>query len=256
LLALVSGSAMLLTSTGGDAIKGPMRLLIPPGMACNVESPSRNLRGWQLGFSVLPAPAVADPMLSLQMPAVIPGPFPRERWLDLCACFDAFTAKPGTPTLRARLLMDALIADILIEGFASGTLNVRADAGAAPGWLSNLATWIYRHATDRTIDLTRLATEAGVSIPTLTAGFRRAYRESPMSFLRRQRIHLGARLLRERRDESIAQIAYRCCFGSSSLFTRHFRHYMGVSPRVWRQTGVQQMELALLRERAVPSRLA
>lgn len=73
-----------------------------------------------------------------------------------------------------------------------------------------------------------------MSLSHLVGEFTRNYREPPMAFLRRQRMHQASRLLVEDAYQPIAEIAWRCGYRSSSLFARHFRRIHGRTPRQWR----------------------
>ena len=57
---------------------------------------------------------------------------------------------------------------------------------------------------------------------------------SPLEYINFVRIHVACDHL-EKTDESIADIAHKCGFMTSSTFNRNFKQVMGVTPMEWRK---------------------
>lgn len=85
------------------------------------------------------------------------------------------------------------------------------------------------------LDLGRLAAAAGLS-PSYVGEFFRARTGVPLvRYLSVLRVEKAQRLLRERPEWSITEIAARCGFEDSSYFTRVFRKLTGKTPRDFRK---------------------
>lgn len=89
------------------------------------------------------------------------------------------------------------------------------------------------HELDRRWTLDELAEKVGLSRATLTRRFTLVLGESPLSYLRRQRMELAARWLRES-DDSLARIAQRVGYASEFAFSRAFSRAVGIAPGRYR----------------------
>jgi AraC-like DNA-binding protein len=65
-----------------------------------------------------------------------------------------------------------------------------------------------------------------------------AYDRTPVQLIRRRRLEAGARLLEEREDVTIGEVAYAVGFNSQSYFSRSFRDEFGAPPSEYRSEGV------------------
>lgn len=63
------------------------------------------------------------------------------------------------------------------------------------------------------------------------------YDRTPVQLIRRRRLEAGARLLQERADVTIGEVAYAVGFNSQSYFSRSFREAFGVPPSQYRGKG-------------------
>jgi len=186
-------------------------------------------------FDVLPAAGWDDPLRRLALPAVVQDGGDPAAWSELCACFAQWRPCDDEAVLRGRPALDRLLLAHLRAGFAAGAF---ADgSGTAPAWLEDLTLWICNHALKAQMSPAVIVRQAGYSTRHVCAAFRRHYDSTPGGFLRRQRLAVAARLVRERRDEAIGSIARRCGYRDPALFSRHFSQAFGRSPRAWRAGG-------------------
>lgn len=89
-----------------------------------------------------------------------------------------------------------------------------------------------RHAQPWTI--AELAREVGLSRTVLTERFRRFLGESPMAYLVRWRLRLGARALTTT-TQSVAQVAFDVGYESEAAFNRAFKREYGLPPARYRR---------------------
>jgi len=82
-----------------------------------------------------------------------------------------------------------------------------------------------------------LAREVGLSRTVLTERFRHFLGESPIAYLTRWRMQLGARSLTST-SHSVAQIAMDVGYESESAFNRAFKREYGVPPAKYRKEKV------------------
>lgn len=66
--------------------------------------------------------------------------------------------------------------------------------------------------------------------------------ETPSAYINRLRLEKAANMLVGRPDLSIAEVAYRCGFSSLPIFSRVFKKYFGVTPRLAAQKGVDVLK--------------
>ncbi|MCI4061265.1 helix-turn-helix transcriptional regulator [Micromonospora sp. R77] len=88
------------------------------------------------------------------------------------------------------------------------------------------------------LDVEALARGAHMSAGHLSREFRRAYGESPYSYLMTRRIERAMTLLR-RGDLSVTEICFAVGCSSLGTFSTRFSELVGVSPSVYRQEGAR-----------------
>lgn len=93
---------------------------------------------------------------------------------------------------------------------------------------------ISNHLTDPEFEVSDLASETALSPSQLRRRMRDEYDCTPVQLIRRRRLEAGARLLREREEATIGEVAYAVGFNSQSYFSRSFRDEFGVSPSQYR----------------------
>lgn len=81
----------------------------------------------------------------------------------------------------------------------------------------------------QSIDLTKLASEAEMSVPTFHHHFKAVTRTSPMQYLKSTRLH-QARLLMVRQGMTADAAGYAVGYASASQFNREFKRLFGLPP--------------------------
>lgn len=146
---------------------------------------------------------------------------------------EAAADRPGSQIIIDRLI-DILVVHVLREWLLSGL------AATVPAVLDDLAVATavaaLHHELHRPWTLDELAALSGVSRATLTRRFTLLIGEPPLSYLRRQRMELAARRLRES-DETLSVIASRVGYTSEFAFSRAFSRTFGVAPSRYRAAG-------------------
>jgi len=93
---------------------------------------------------------------------------------------------------------------------------------------------ILENLTDPGFEVSDLATEVALSASQLRRRMKEMYDYTPVQLIRRRRLEAGARLLRDRPDATIGEVAYAVGFNSQSYFSRSFRDEFGTSPSQYR----------------------
>jgi AraC-like DNA-binding protein len=91
------------------------------------------------------------------------------------------------------------------------------------------------------LDVEALARGANISAGHLSREFRRAYGESPYSYLMTRRIERAMALLR-RGDLSVTEVCFAVGCSSLGTFSTRFTELVGVPPSVYRREGAQATE--------------
>lgn len=91
------------------------------------------------------------------------------------------------------------------------------------------------------LDVEALARGVNMSAGHLSRLFRRAYGESPYSYLMTRRIERAMALLR-RGDLSVTEICFAVGFSSLGTFSTRFTELVGVPPSVYRRTAARATE--------------
>ena len=87
--------------------------------------------------------------------------------------------------------------------------------------------------TERKITITDLSHRFGASPSLINSSFRGVYGMPPASFLRAQKMHAAAKLLRES-DRTVLDVAGQFGYENASKFAKAFRDVIGVSPNSYR----------------------
>ena len=89
--------------------------------------------------------------------------------------------------------------------------------------------------TERRLTVAELSRYFGASATLINSSFRGVYGMSPAAFLRAQKMHGAARLLR-RTDRTVLDIAGQFGYDNGSKFAKAFRDVIGVSPNAYENT--------------------
>ena len=142
------------------------------------------------------------------------------------------SSSAGSELVRAKL------AELLfVETLRRYINELPADA---TGWLAGVrdpmiahALALLHHDPARAWTLAMLAREVGLSRSRLAERFRHYLGESPMAYLSRWRLRLGAEIL-QTTDDSVAQVAAAVGYGSEASFNRAFKRAFSKPPAAFR----------------------
>jgi AraC-like DNA-binding protein len=158
------------------------------------------------------------------------------QWLENSLRFSVTQAaarQAGSDALLARL-SEALFAET-VRRFA------RQIPEGEAGWLSaardpdlGAALTLIHHRPAHRWTAAELAREVGVSRTVLAERFRHFLNESPMAYLTRWRLVLGARSLQST-SRSVAQVAIEVGYESEAAFNRAFKREHGLPPARYRR---------------------
>lgn len=115
----------------------------------------------------------------------------------------------------------------------SRKMDLSAPELSAYRHLANVLDFIGKHF-DRTLSRRELARIAGVSETEFGRRFKRLMGASPGEFIRNLRLKVACTRLAESPD-SVGKIAVETGFYDASVFTRHFRQAMGLTPLQYRR---------------------
>ncbi|MCS3656522.1 hybrid sensor histidine kinase/response regulator transcription factor [Salinibacter ruber] len=96
---------------------------------------------------------------------------------------------------------------------------------------------IAERLTDPDFGVSELAAATALSASQLRRRMKAMYDRTPVQLIRHRRLEAGARLLQERADVTIGEVAYAVGFNSQSYFSRSFREAFGVPPSQYRGEG-------------------
>ncbi|MFC5468635.1 helix-turn-helix domain-containing protein [Cohnella suwonensis] len=152
---------------------------------------------------------------------------------DRCrAIFEAFRARGGSASLAATGHLHLLLASLKEATADNGTEALRPDSHneelvrQVAGYLST------QYAEPITIE--GMAETLGYNRAYLSRVFKQRTGVSPVAFLTQQRVDHGKRLLRERTELTIEQIAFSVGFHDPLYFSKQFRRLYGQSPTDYR----------------------
>jgi AraC-like DNA-binding protein len=136
-----------------------------------------------------------------------------------------------------------LLVDALQTRVRSGTISQVTNTPAATHRLRDLVR--LRRVRDRIdreyaqpLDVEALARGAHMSAGHLSREFRRAYGESPYSYLMTRRIERAMALLR-RGDLSVTEVCFAVGCSSLGTFSTRFTELVGVAPSVFQRDGAR-----------------
>jgi AraC-like DNA-binding protein len=132
--------------------------------------------------------------------------------------------------LAARQVTERMFFAALVAGLASGVLNTTA---STPLWLAQALAILSQLPPQSFPSLGALAARVGVNPTGFHIGFIRHLGCSYPSYIRGVRIRCAKRMLSERPDALLHEVAERCGFLSHAHFTRAFKSVAGATPSQW-----------------------
>jgi len=133
--------------------------------------------------------------------------------------------------LEARVLGPGIVRELcfrVLVGEQGGAIRAALANHGSFGRISRVLRRIHNDYA-QPLDVGLLAGEAGLSVPTFHAHFKRFARTSPIQYIKSVRLH-QARLLMIRDDLTAAAAAARVGYESASQFNREFKRLFGRSP--------------------------
>lgn len=136
-----------------------------------------------------------------------------------------------TRPLDAAVLGPALLRELYFRVLTGAQGNAMRAALGMQGQFGKIGRALRRiHASyAQPLDLSQLASEAGMSVPTFHAHFKNITRTSPMQYVKSTRLH-QARLLMVRQDMTAEAASHAVGYGSTSQFNREFKRLFGLTP--------------------------
>lgn len=133
--------------------------------------------------------------------------------------------------LDATILGSALVRELYFRVLTGAQGNAMRAALAMQGQFGKIGKALRRiHATyAQPLDLSQLASEAGMSVPTFHSHFKAITRTSPMQYVKSTRLH-QARLLMVRQGMTAEAACHAVGYASPSQFNREFKRLFGLTP--------------------------
>ncbi|WP_262927361.1 AraC family transcriptional regulator [Phytohalomonas tamaricis] len=133
--------------------------------------------------------------------------------------------------LDAAILGPALVRELYFRVLTGAQGNAMRAALAMQGQFGKIGKALRRiHATyAQPLDLSQLASEAGMSVPTFHNHFKTVTHTSPMQYVKSTRLH-QARLLMVRQDMTAEAACHAVGYMSPSQFNREFKRLFGLTP--------------------------
>lgn len=136
-----------------------------------------------------------------------------------------------TKPLDAQILGSSIVREICYRVLTGEQGPAMRAALAHHGRFGRVARALNRIHTDyaKPLNVTRLAEEAGMSVPAFHANFRTVTQTSPIQYIKSTRLH-QARLMMIRDGVTAAAAAGRVGYESASQFSREFKRLFGRTP--------------------------
>lgn len=133
--------------------------------------------------------------------------------------------------LDAAVLGPALVRELYFRVLTGAQGNAMRAALAMRGQFGKIGKALRRiHATyAQSLDLSQLAAEAGMSVPTFHSYFKAITHTSPMQYVKSTRLH-QARLLMVRQGVTAETAGHAVGYASPSQFNREFKRLFGLTP--------------------------
>jgi len=149
---------------------------------------------------------------------------------------------PGSKTVIGRLI-DVLFVYIVRAWIQEEPEHRASWIGALRDPQIGKALALIHESPQRRWSVERLAKATSMSRAAFARHFRELVGESPMAYLRRWRMDLAAKLLRDT-DDSVGRVASRVGYDSETTFNRTFRESRGTSPGRYRSSAISRPDPA------------
>ncbi len=136
-----------------------------------------------------------------------------------------------TSPVETKLLGPSLLREIyfrVLTGEQGGAIRAALSHQSQFGKIAKALRRIHAEY-DSTLDVGKLADEAGMSVPAFHANFKAVTQTSPIQYLKTTRLH-KARLLMVQDGVSAAVASDRVGYESASQFSREFKRFFGKTP--------------------------
>jgi AraC family transcriptional regulator len=135
----------------------------------------------------------------------------------------------AAPDAASPLAVEALTVELLVEVARRSMVGSRRP----PAWMARAIDVLHSRFQER-LDLTTLASIAGVHPVHFAREFRRHHRCTPGDYVRSLRVDSAARAL-SGTDAPLVEIATAAGFADQSHFCRVFKRHLGMSPSEFRR---------------------
>ncbi len=92
--------------------------------------------------------------------------------------------------------------------------------------------------SDPNLNISRESAKLGISFDYMRHCFKEETGETPLEYLTKMRIRQAKRHLRQNKFYSIGEVAYLCGFADRYYFSRCFKKQTGVSPKEYKENGI------------------
>lgn len=113
-------------------------------------------------------------------------------------------------------------------------ISRKAQIPSRDSFLQRLITIVEKNHSDESFDVRKLAKEIGLCRRQLHRRLRKSVNQSPRRFITTYRLHRAVTLM-QRRNTTIAEIAYQCGFNTPNYFCKVFRDEFGCTPSSYRE---------------------
>jgi AraC-like DNA-binding protein/ligand-binding sensor protein len=127
------------------------------------------------------------------------------------------------------------ILNIIVDNMAGDLFSFRGTRHASA--LRKAERYIWAHYTEK-VKLADIAAASGLSAPYFSTIFKEEMGENLSVYLNRLRVEKAMHLLIES-SISLSEIAVSCGFEDQSWFSKTFKHFTGMSPGKYRETGAE-----------------
>lgn len=236
--------ALVLVREGGgflidkDVVKSPLKagdvLAVVPGW-WHLYNPDQNV-GWTTAWVIFDGPVAQSLEAAGEIfPGVIASNVGESGLQALGAIMDGMialaTERADSPQLQARLAAEVLgllarVSDWRREQALGGGMNM----------ISKSVVYVERHYMDD-IDFDALLTDSAMSKTHFRRQFKKAAGDSPQTYQKRLRMRFAKELLRHS-ELTVSEVGERVGYSKPAYFSRIFSQHVGVSPIVWRKSGM------------------